>query len=251
MQLLKVTSLEEQKKFVPNQFNLKLLKEKKLCDEDNLLTHRYFVIQSLYSRLLELYLDQKLQISKYDNHLLEHSLQFQEVDDEKKDIYQRNSIFHYFYIRNTLYVEKLNIGDLNYLIHKYNQQNFELDKTSMEMIERTYLNVIKSDIASEEESLISYGPFLNSYFAPTDSLVIGFRYNPYTNQNDLEYNDDVWFENNMKQTSFLNSFFLTMEQNVQEKIPTSISIMQYTDDTVIVENLAMNREEKNSLYRKN
>ena len=75
----------------------------------------------LYRKLFTEYIIEKTELKKYDEEIKNSNLNFIPVEEEKMDIYQYFScdILKYFYIRNNLYLEKLDKKDINFLEKKF------------------------------------------------------------------------------------------------------------------------------------
>lgn len=202
----------------------------KIKDADEAKT--YINIYWMYRRLFSEYIIRKIELEKYDKELLDSKLVFLPQVMEKMDIYQyfSSSILKFFYIRNNIYIEKLNETEMQYLKEKIEKEDEELDEKTVYFIENTYKKVIKEDILKNGKNYtITYGPDSKSFMASNDAIVIGFRYDEFR-YNDL---DDVqWNELNNKQREFLDKFLNNMKQKIKLCIDVPIEIIKYNDFSV-------------------
>lgn len=224
---MKEVTVSEVGLFCPSYFNYPLMKTKHLLDKNDCPTDMYLTLQSFYKLLLEKYFDSIFHIRNYDDLLKISDLNFSEVKEEEKDIYQRISNFHYFYIRNTIYLEKLTIAQINHLIAKFNVQDYNLDEKTIHLIEDTYSLVLEND--TKEETYINYGPSQTSFFASSKALILGVRYDQYFHSGE---SDEEWFSNHLKRLEFLQSMISKQIQEMTGKIPIPIQIIIYDDYSV-------------------
>ena len=158
---------------------------------------------------------------------------FNPVAEEKMDIYQYFSTdeLKYFYIRNNIYVEKLNEDERNFFENKLKSKNLELDLETEKMMEETYKKVILEDLTKKHDKYkVLFGPDSKSFFANNDSIVIGFRYDEFNNDG---LDDDAWFDRFLKQKQLLNSTINEMNEKFKEKISNEVTIIRYNDASVI------------------
>ena len=161
-------------KAYPNDLiNYELLKAKKLGDDKP--NDKYFKLLNKYKSFFEKYLKEKLPLEQIDNNFKESNLDFKVIEDEDKDFYQITSTMglHYIYLRNNIYIEKLNDEDINFLSKKE-----KYDESIREFINRTFKIVINP---FEESRKIFYGPENGQFMCNTDDIVIGFRYDEFNN----------------------------------------------------------------------
>jgi len=219
---------EEVNLLVPGRFNEKVLIQKGLFDADSILSEKYLVIQAFYKYLLEDYLDEFLLLHEYDDKIKNSSLNFKEVSEQDKDIYQRLSRLHYYYIRNTLFIEKLSLEDLNYLVLKLKRKSFILDEETRKLLERTWKEVIKQDLDDNIVN-ICYGPMIPQCMARNDALVLGLRYDE---DSDKIQSDEEVFEDYKNKTLFLKEL-LEEQNNFYQKFDNPVSIIRYDRGSVI------------------
>lgn len=200
-------------------------------DEEN--KEKYINLYNLYRKLFTEYLIEKLDLKLYDNLLLNSGDGFNPVPEEKMDIYQYFSMeeLKYFYVRNNIYVEKLDEEEKNFFESKLESKNLELDLETEKMIEKTFPKVILEDLKKGYEKYkVFFGPDNKSFLANNDSIVIGFRYDNFKNDG---LGDDAWFERFLKQRQLLNSTFNEMNEKFKKEISNEVTIIKYSDVSVI------------------
>lgn len=210
--------------FEPNSFDYLEMEKKGFIDNNNL-NEKFSKLYKRYYLYLEKYLNEIIDIKKTDDLVETHQNNFQTASKEDMDIYQDLSSFKYFYIRNTLYIEKLNEEEIKLLEEKENY-----DDEIHDFIANTYKKVITttSDI---ENANINYGPMeSDTYYAQVNALVIGFRFDPLYN-NDVE-DDDIWYDNYIEQQFLITKILQDFEKNMQEKLDIPVKIIKYNEFSV-------------------
>ena len=194
---------------------------------------RNIILYNLYRKLFTQYIIDRLQIKKYDKSIYESGLDFSTINLEDMDIYQyfSSDLLRYFYLRNNIYIERLNDKELDFLKSKLKSDGTVLDDEEIEFIEKTYQKVIFEDVLKNGDTcMVQYGPNSSNFFARNDSVVIGVRYNEF----DDKLEDNEWQELNDKQREFLNSLLERMNKEFVGKLPsnTPISIIEYNDFSI-------------------
>ena len=212
--------------FTPNMFHKEIAMEKGLCNDDGTFKQEYFLLQQAYQYFLELYLDKVLEIKKYDELFFRSPLEFTPVEKSARDIYQLNSIFRYYYVRNTLYVEKLVKKDIDFVLSEYKSKNNILSDSMQLLIKRTFGTVISSD-CFYLDTHTNYGPVSSEFMAPADGLVLGFRYDLFA-----DGDKEDWIDKNFERTQFLNKVLEKQKKDYQNKLFLPISIIVYDDQSV-------------------
>lgn len=219
--------------FQPNNFDIKSL-EKKSWYQNGKITKEFVDLYKGYCGLLEKYLDKMLDISEMDQIIKESNFHLKEVDEKDKDIYQSFSNFSYFYLRNTLYIEKLDELELQQLKKKIDSKDEILDYDTEMMIKQSYEKVITTTNV-ENATFINYGPHSSyQYYAQNNAIVLGVRYDPEYNasENNPDYNDDAWDENNDKQIYLVKAVIDTMNEEAENKLNVPVKVIEYNEDSV-------------------
>ncbi len=212
--------------FCPNVFDRELASQKQLANEKGELSPEYFSLSLFYRNFLEIYVGNLLGLQRFDDEITNSNLKFEKVAEEEKDVYQMFSIYNYFYLRNTIYIERLTIQDLNFLIRKLNKKDNNLDEETKEFLQRTYPLVVTSDIKNEE-TLTNYGPLSSSFFAPSNAIVFGIRCS-----DDFLATDDEWLEINFQQQNYLEQMRNKLNQEMKDKLKFPVSFLIYDDESV-------------------
>lgn len=130
-------------KILPLNYDLELAAKKGLCSVQGF-GKKYLYMQAIYRKALEKYLKEQLDLEIYDNMLAGSGLKFLEMQEERKNFYQKYSTFEfrYIYLRNNLPIEQLDIADL-IILEKY-IQNSESEVTDelLKLVSRTYHHII-------------------------------------------------------------------------------------------------------------
>lgn len=216
--------------FCPNFFDKETAINKGLLTEFGELDGKYYKVYRVYKKLVELLLLETSTLKRYDNILKQSELNFKTIEEDDKDVYQKNSIFEYFYLRNTLYVECLPEDIIEYLLNM-DEDKIQLGFKERNILASTLMAVITNN-HPEKSQFTNYGPIDGKYIAPINSLVIGFRYNPYEDKNKPGYDDDKWYKNNFKQNKMIADICFQIEQQAQAyNIP--LKVMIYNKHSVI------------------
>ena len=219
---MKCITKEDLGDLIPGEIDIALAKEKGLASDSGL-DDTYFELYSIYYNYLEKYLSKLINFDTYINYLEERNPNFKEVPEEEMDIYQYLSNTKYFYIRNTLYVEKLSKEDISYLLNNPNEYNDQVK----ELIKRTFREVITTSLIETPTANIFYGPLSPTYEGLNDDLVIGLRFAE--EDSDLYETEDLWFDDYGKRRAII--------KEMKEKMPvvingTDIKYIEYFEESV-------------------
>lgn len=190
---------------------------------------QYLGVYSLYNKLVIDYLDKHLKLSDFDNHFKNDELNYIKVNDNDMDIYQylSSGFLNYFYVRNNIHLERLDNDEYNFLINKLLNVDDSLDEKSELFIDKTIKKVLSESLDGEYE--INYGPSNSKFYAPTNSLVIGFRYDEFNNEG---VSDEVWDNNHEKQIDDIFQTFLDLEIQAETFKLMPVKIIQYNEYSV-------------------
>lgn len=222
---MKYITKEDEVNFKPKGIDYSLAESKGLINNGEL-NNEYFLLQSIYSNLLEQYINSKINIKSIEEDLDNRG--YRSVEDNDKDIYQYISNNKYFYVRNTLYVEKLPMDYIRLLLSKNPEV---LSEEYTKLIEDTYKTVITTDSFKLQEFNLSYGPQSSGeYFMPNNSLVFGFRLAE--EDASLYPNDDAWFEDYCTRRAYISDLLPKLEQEFSDKLNTKCGILEYFNESV-------------------
>ena len=146
------------------------------------------------------------------------NLHFNQVEKEDMDMYQSNSIFKYFYVRNNLYLEKLSNEDIENLLSN--------DSNKKDIVLRTFKDIINIDDGYK----VCYGPDTDNFWYDSDILVLGFRFLEFS---DNGLSDEAWEEEFYKKRTYLNNMFSSLEASLTEKLGLKVKICEYDEYSII------------------
>ena len=178
-----------------NRVNFDVARQKNLINGEDYSV--YALIQSLYLKTLEQYIYSYVDLKKYDDEIANSNLDFGLVPDDRKLAYQKISYMNlkYIYIRNFLFIEKLNINDLETFWGRIKNRNYVIDDELLKIVERTFKDVIDNNFVAgeyKEDFVISYGPANPLTFAKSNDFVINIQYGfNTTKMTDEEYNENL------------------------------------------------------------
>lgn len=126
-------------------YNHELCREKGLTEDGNGLGSRYLCMQAVYRANLDAYLMEMLNLRKLDDELKESGLGFTAAKPKDQNLYERESTMglRYICLRNNLYIENLETGQLNILEHQLRTGKEAVTDEIQEMVKRTYQEVLR------------------------------------------------------------------------------------------------------------
>lgn len=188
---------------------------------------KYLIFYNVYSNLLVQYMIKKYDLLEYDKRLEDRKELFGEVPNEDKDMYQylSNGYLKYFYIRNNIYVERFNKKQLDYLWNIYKTDDYTLTYQNEKFVEDTYKDIIL-EIPNGQVINISYGPDNGKFYKPSNSIIIGVRYNQFSNELGDTFSN---FSSALGQINLLTSI---LEYGVEEKIGIPFNVIIYDEFSV-------------------
>ncbi len=189
----------------------------------------YLIAYNTYSNLLIQFLNKKYHLIDVDRELEKKKSIFPEVPSSEKDLYQHLSegYLKYFYLRNNIYIERLNNEQLNYLFSIYQSNNFDLNPQNEQFISDTYLKVILEN-PSEKGVNINYGPDNLKFYKPSNAIIVGVRYNQFQNSPNDE-NAFSAFSSIEGQLSMLTDF---LEYKIKQESNIPFNVIKYDDYSV-------------------
>lgn len=209
-------------------------------DEESL----YLQLYNFYRKLFSEYWIKKLNLKKYDKIISESSVKIQKNKEENMDIYQyfTANVLDYFYLRNNIYVERLNEKEKSFLVKKIKNKHYDLDDETQKMIECTYQKVILEDIlGTGEKCITSFGPDNRRFFFDNGGIVIGINYDKYGDI-DETLDEEKSIDLLEKQEEFINLLLQKMESEYK-KIQTPIKIIEYNEFCIKPRNIDNNEKE--------
>lgn len=206
---------------------------KVLANEKGLIVNEkydnYIYIENLYKYLFECYLLTKVNIKKYDDEILNSNLYFGIPHPTKEQLINGLNEyfkFNYIYVLNNFFIEKLSIDDLNKLKEALKVPNLKPTKELLEIVSRTYKEVIKNNYTSngysEQKYQVCYGYMHPGNFADNDALVLKIFYS----KNSKELNNDEFIKNLKEKKVFLNNLIERIITDINNKLDINIRIIE-------------------------
>lgn len=188
----------------------------------------YEKIYLIYRFGLEQIISKMTLLSYYDKKINDSNLGFLEVLEEEKDYFQSLSSFKYFYLRNNLYIERLSIENIE-KIKKINIENEDDRKVLIEIVMKTYKDIIIEYPELSADTIISFGFDDINLMPYNGSLIIGFRYDEYRNEEIL---GDSWNDNYIKQVEMINQLLPKLESDFEKVLKVRVKIIHYNEFSV-------------------
>jgi hypothetical protein len=192
----------------------------------------YLDVYMLYRKLFVEFIARQLNIHEYDSNLQQKNLNLRSIDETNMDFYQlfSSNLFKYFYIRNDVYIERLNEEELTFFVQKIKRKDFTLDDATIHMISSTIPKVIFEYPHVDGKTYMSfYGPNTNPYMALTESIVIGFRYDTYNRDG---MTNEEWIHVHNKQDLYLYEYLKDMKRELNTKCNFPVQVIQYNEFSI-------------------
>lgn len=200
--------------------------EKHLIDLKKENYDMYLKVQSLYKKAFDIYLEETLKISEIDKKLEETNLDYGVLEDNQKTIYQKVSYLKskYVFVRNFFYIERLSEKDLNVFIEKIKNNDFSIDKSCIEIVTRTFKDVIKILSNKNQKTFkVFYGYAVPIFSFDNDSIVLFLNYG----KNTIELHGKEFFENKSKKEKYLDYLMLELKEEYQKKLNCKVELNYY------------------------
>ena len=177
----------------------------------------YFMMYSKYMELVYQYLLKNTELSKYDSILSEHMVS--PVMDEYKDFYQSFSkgFLKYYYLRNTLFLERLNKEELDFLDKKILEENTTYDDETDNFIKSTLPKVTRVD----GEYRVFYKSNDIDYSANPNALVLGVGIEYL-----IDYNEEEE-EKHRNDMEFVYRNNVSTEDDLSQKLGMDVVVFDY------------------------
>ena len=222
--------------FFPFKLDYERMNKLGFINGDNL-TDKFEAVYKIYSLFLLKYIDEKLGLTKIENDIDNSVLDIKEVEESEKDIYQSLSYLKYFYVRNTLFIERLSESIINELYERYINNQLYYDKYAEDIINITIRTVI---IGDNDHTFSNFGPVSSGdYYAPLDCIIIGERFDPEYHKGNSK--DGSWMSEFMQKDMLFSVIKGMIEQESKMEIP--IFVIKYDENSIkkkTVENNSFN-----------
>ena len=183
----------------------------------------YLMMYSLYMKFFTEYIIRNTQIKEIDESLQQNSNIINFVTDDEKDSYQllSNNMLKYFYVRNNLYLHRLDKNELEVLSNKIQNNDFTYDDNIEKFITNTFKKVILEYADKNANELVRFGPLHRQYFAPNNSIVIGVRFKEASN-----------FDEYYNQINILKQNLDTSQENLSSKLNYGVAVINYNGSSI-------------------
>lgn len=185
-------------KFNINDFD-KLKLENLGLIENGVLNDKFYNVYQIYGAFLFKYLDRALFLKKYDLKIRCSELNINPVKDT--NLLQKISYLKYIYLDNLLHIENLTKEDIELLNKKFLEENYKYDLNIINLIESTYIQVIKNN-----------NPYIN--------LILAFEYNSIFDMYEKNSLEEQFNTN----TQFVNEVIEKFKTETLGKLDIPISI---------------------------
>lgn len=199
----------------------------------------------VYSELLTDYFIKHFDFKEYDNALVNSPCSFCLVDEDDMDIYQylASDKLSYLYIRNNIYIERLDDNDRNYLISLCANDEIVYNDEIDSFIGKTYKKLI-----CEENDRCFFGPETYEYLLDGNNLIIGIRYDDY--QLLPGQTEDEWFDSNYERLQDIDMLSELLEVRFAKECGCDVSVAKYNVNSVNKRNFinSVSLENENKLF---
>ena len=187
--------------------------------DDNL----YNKLEAKYKYLLEYFLGTEIDFKKYEKKIENSNLNI-----GKNGKYKKINLYldlDYIFVLNNLFIEKLNMDDINLL------RNFNGDVNSdlIELIKRTYKDVIYDNYLKEGYSdniyKVCYGDVVPTNFVDNDSLVLKIFYG----KNTKNIDGKEFIALHEKQLNFFHRLINELIKEIKDKLNIKCEILLEKD----------------------
>lgn len=215
---LKILNNDELKK---TNINHNLIKEKNI-----LKSSIYLQVQGLYQKVLDYYILNNSSIKKYDDMISNSGLDFGLIDEKHKHIHHINSYLNlkYIYVRNFLFIEKLNMQQLSYIYNKILINDLNIDNQLIEIVKNTYKDVINDNYKHGEykqNTTACYGSVIPDNIVASNSLVFCIHYG----KNNIKLEKEAFLNNYKEKRTFLDNLKQDMEINLSKELNINVKIL--------------------------
>lgn len=194
---------------------------------------QYMKLYNTYRCFFSQYFIELLGLKNADEDIKKSGLNFYKISKKNMDIFQYFTCeeMGYIYLRNNIYIERLDSLELDFL-SKYNlSENLKLDDQMANFIKNTFQKVIFEDLIGDGKiTNISYGSDAIQYYVKNNSFVIGIRHDEFFKDG---LSDEEWFIQHKKKREFLNKFIKNKEEFFKTLITdVPVKILQYNKFSV-------------------
>lgn len=191
------------------------------------LSSNYLELYSLYNHLLMQYIIRFWGIKRYDEAFLESKNKFSPIKEEDMDIYQfrAKGYLSFLYLRNNIYIERLDSAEANYLERRLKEESEELTNEDITFLNKTISKVILEDY--KDSTMTLYGPDNGNFLRPRNAIIIGMRHDDFAESENPE-----WEGMHNKRATETYFFTRALVKELKEKLPVPVEIIEYNDFSI-------------------
>ena len=187
----------------------------------------YLNLYSLYSELLYRYIISKLNLKRYDDMIKNSKNNFKEVNILNMDLYQylASDYLNFFYIRNNLYIERLNCEEIKFL-KTINDSNINSRDNINLFIEKTYEKVCLENLDPKNNYDIVYSKYDDlEYYKLNNCILIGYRFDDYYVSNNIT--DEEWNKQDNNRQFELNCIEIGLSKKCKDILKVPVYFQKY------------------------
>ena len=191
---------------------------------------------NIYRSWASEYLMQLLFIREYDAEMACSGLGFETIAKSKMDMYQyfTSDELQFLFIGNNVYVENLSAEEWDFIARRSAEGTIEVYDAEIEaFVEQTFEKVLGEGGHSMDEGLrymVQFGPG-SSYFAPSDAIVLGMRYNKW--RKTVNEDEAAWLTQNDRRREFFSSLQECMKAEASLRLRShKIAVFEYANGRV-------------------
>ena len=196
----------------PMNYSLQLAIDKGLCVEDGF-GEKYMYMQALYRKVFESWFLESTSLREYNNLLANSELGFGAVPEKRQEFYQLYSTMDlpFVYLCSNIPIERLEKVDLALLQAAIESGKSDVTPELMEMVKRTYSDVMMAFPDMDDDVLCGYG--YGGDISPNRSIVLEIR--------NYDYDENGNFRdpaNNARRDEYMIKMAEEMQQVLSEQI---------------------------------
>ena len=205
----------------------------------------YLDLYRAYSKMLYQYLIKNYKIDEYDKILQNSPYRFYELEPLYMDVYQylAPAQLKYIYIRNPLYIERLDNEEKKQLISLARNQDWKYDDVTESFLQQTFRKVLLKNPNEIETSTVFYGPENSKYMVPDNKIVFGIRYDEYKKAENET--DEEWENMQYLRMKDIETILMLIKLKFSKEIGIESHLIQYDEYSVNVRN---NENERKVVY---
>lgn len=184
----------------------------------------YLAMYSVYMEWFINLLVSKTDITKFDKEIKNSNLKFTKTKDDKLDFYQKFSrdYLDYFYLRNNLYLYRLNKEEYNFIIDRIKNDKYIYDKETEKFILDTYKKIIFEKVKDYKKAKVNHDVHDMGRYIENNAIIIGIRYDI---NNDLKGKE--WYDNLKLQEKEIAKISTELLKNLNSFFSNNVAIIDY------------------------